>query len=199
MSYALNEVEALAKKAARGAGYTWGLAEEAGKATRFLCANGLDGCAALLGVLDVVDGCPCEPEFTTEWRAKAGMLCPVTLGAALSDRAGTSDGTPVVCSNVIQPTFVLAPAALIARVTGRVVTFVAGAATGTTDGVRVAIVGRMPDFAETVTLSFGGTLIHRLPSTTRARPEAEVWRKLNAFAHRTYAPATEESRRKGAG
>ena len=33
MNLSLNEVDAMAKKAARGAGYSWGLAEEAGKAT----------------------------------------------------------------------------------------------------------------------------------------------------------------------
>ncbi|NND22495.1 MAG: DUF3726 domain-containing protein, partial [Silicimonas sp.] len=42
MSYSLNEVEATAKKAARGAGYPWGLAEEAAKATRWLCAHDID-------------------------------------------------------------------------------------------------------------------------------------------------------------
>ena len=40
MSLSLNEVESTAKKAARGAGYPWGLAEEAAKAT--LEANDID-------------------------------------------------------------------------------------------------------------------------------------------------------------
>ncbi|MEL7259121.1 MAG: DUF3726 domain-containing protein, partial [Pseudomonadota bacterium] len=43
MSWSLNEVESLARKAARGAGYSWGLAEEAGKATRWTCAAGWPG------------------------------------------------------------------------------------------------------------------------------------------------------------
>ena len=34
MTWSLNEIESLAKKAARGAGLDWGLAEEAGKTTR---------------------------------------------------------------------------------------------------------------------------------------------------------------------
>ena len=51
MSYSLNEMEATAKRAARGAGYSWGLAEEASKATRWLCTQGLDGAAELAHVL----------------------------------------------------------------------------------------------------------------------------------------------------
>ena len=31
MSWSLGEIEGLAKKATRGAGYSWGLAEEAGR------------------------------------------------------------------------------------------------------------------------------------------------------------------------
>ena len=31
MNWSLNELDAMARKAARGAGYSWGLAEEAGR------------------------------------------------------------------------------------------------------------------------------------------------------------------------
>ena len=72
MSFALNEVEATAKKATRGAGYPWGLAEEAAKATRWLCAQGLDGVAILAGALT---------------RDGERYVCPITEGARLSDQA----------------------------------------------------------------------------------------------------------------
>ena len=36
MHASLNEIESLCKKAARGAGMSWGLAEEAGKAAKWL-------------------------------------------------------------------------------------------------------------------------------------------------------------------
>lgn len=58
MVLSLNEVQVTAKKAARGAGYPWGIAEEAGQAARWLCSHGLDGCAALAGVLARFDGIP---------------------------------------------------------------------------------------------------------------------------------------------
>ena len=34
MSFSLNEIEAMGRRAARGAGLHWGIAEEAGKAVR---------------------------------------------------------------------------------------------------------------------------------------------------------------------
>ena len=61
MTLSLNEVQAQAFKAARGAGYAWGLAEEAGKATRWLCGHGLDGVALLVELLEAApdpDQCP---------------------------------------------------------------------------------------------------------------------------------------------
>ena len=51
MSYSLNEFEALALKAARGAGLPWGLAEEAGKAVRILSSFGFDAGPVLLEAL----------------------------------------------------------------------------------------------------------------------------------------------------
>ncbi|KMW60818.1 hypothetical protein AIOL_000983 [Candidatus Rhodobacter oscarellae] len=62
----LGELQALAAKAARGAGLSWGLAEEAGWAVRWLEARGLAGAAALAGVLP--EGAP-----------------QIALGAALAD------------------------------------------------------------------------------------------------------------------
>ena len=56
MSFALIEVEATAKKAARGAGHSWGMAEEAARAARWLCAHGIDGVAGLARALARVDG-----------------------------------------------------------------------------------------------------------------------------------------------
>ena len=47
MDYSLNEYEALAFKAARGAGLAWGIAEEAGKAVRTLSSLGLESASIL--------------------------------------------------------------------------------------------------------------------------------------------------------
>ena len=56
MSFSLNETEALCRKAARGAGYGWGLSEEAGKAVRWMVRFGLPGPALLARHLSRIDG-----------------------------------------------------------------------------------------------------------------------------------------------
>ena len=51
MALSQNEIESLCIKAARGAGYSWGLAEQAGFAAGWLAARGLDATAPLLALL----------------------------------------------------------------------------------------------------------------------------------------------------
>ena len=62
MHASLNEIESLCKKAARGAGLSWGLAEEAGKAARWLSAHGLDGPGVLARSCDRMTAVP-----TSNW------------------------------------------------------------------------------------------------------------------------------------
>jgi len=50
----LSEIDALARKAARGAGYSWGIAEEVGKSARWLSAYGFKGPEVLSEHLHVV-------------------------------------------------------------------------------------------------------------------------------------------------
>jgi hypothetical protein len=86
----LNEVEAYGRRAARGAGMSWGLAEEAGKAARWLSARGLPGVELLLRLLTANDGrpyaCMAPAIDGGRWESPDGELCPVCCGAALSDR-----------------------------------------------------------------------------------------------------------------
>jgi hypothetical protein len=56
MTFSLNEVEAMGKRAARGAGLDWGIAEEAGKAARWLTARGLPGPELLAELLTRNEG-----------------------------------------------------------------------------------------------------------------------------------------------
>ncbi len=87
MTFSLNEVEVTSKKATRGAGYSWGLAEEAGKATRWLCAHELNGCGALVALLTKTDGMAImqvTPDtHQTIWQAKGGFLCAVITTALI--------------------------------------------------------------------------------------------------------------------
>lgn len=203
MTLSLNEVEATARKAARGAGYAWGLAEDAGKATRWLCARDVDGCRALAALLSRVDGeaCAAGPPVLTGaiWTARAGSLCPITTGAALSDRAATLGKGDIRLGPTAHPILLAPFAALAAEQIGQPVTLDWGESVLATDGNALSQTRPAPDTASHVTVRLGGRLGPLNPRRHRADPAPEIWRTLERFAHRTYAPATEASRQKGAG
>jgi len=184
MSYALNEVEAMAKRATRGAGYEWGLAEEAAKATRWLCAQGLDGANILAGVLG---------------SGERDSTCPLSAGAGLSDRATLLSATPSTLNGVTNTAMLLPFAALAARQTGAAVIVTCGDARAVTDGNRLSLTGSFPIGVSDVEVHTGGALEKPTPPATRANPDPDAWEVLGRLAHRTYAPATEESRMLGAG
>ena len=202
MSYALNEVEATAKRAARGAGYDWGLAEEASKATRWLCAQGLDGAAVLAGLLEA--GFAAElsahvpQNLDGDWQGRA-PLCPLATGAALSDCAARLKQAPQKMGPVARPAMILPFAAMAARQLGACVTVEGEEFQAITDGTALQIEGVLPDATASLTVRAEGSLSVSGPLHTRAEPEEAAWAALNRFAHKTYAPATEESRLLGAG
>jgi uncharacterized protein DUF3726 len=198
MSFSLNEIETNAKKAARGAGFSWGLAEEAGKATRWLCAQGLDGCASLAALLQ-------EPLHATPhigpgiWSAP-GPLCPLATGAALSDFAARLADGPIRIVAVAQPQLLLPFAAGAARHLKTVVKLNCDTLTARTDGdgLEMARIPSPPGTSD-VLISLDGAMTGALPKQTRASPDPAIWAVLTGFAGRTYAPASDASRRLGAG
>ena len=68
MSWSLVETRAMATKATRGAGYSWGLAEEAGFAVHWLQLNGAPGVEALARLLEWVEkpGNRCSPVWSAD-------------------------------------------------------------------------------------------------------------------------------------
>ena len=209
MTFSLNEIEAMGKRAARGAGLPWGLAEEAGKAARWLAARGFPGPEQLAEILTLNDGksyddlAPVSDDG--EWRARLDRLCPLVCGAVLCDRAAEiASGREYELGPVSRP-LLLAPylAAAAAQ---------AGCAIELSwDGAEIVLT---PDGLSTDTspdaLTVRGTdhvrcrradgAVAASPADPGARTvDAETWARLNAFALRTFAPATEASRLAGAG
>ena len=202
MTLSLNEVEVLTKKAARGAGYPWGLAEEAGKATRWLHQFGLDGCAALAGLLGDVDGSDLmdwAPVTGAHWSAGGGTLCPIATGAALSDRAGDLAGSDLQFGPTAHPLLLAPFAAWSAKAADHTVSLKWQDCTVVTDGEAVSISGTPNAARGEVTVATGAPLGTLLARSSRAAPTPEAVAKLTEIAGRTYAPATEESRMRGAG
>lgn len=187
MSYALIEVEAMAKKAARGAGQSWGMAEEAAKAASWLCAQNLDGVAALARALG----------------SDAGQGDALAAAVAISDTAGAWPPEGMRLEVAFVPALLLPFAAYAARQVAQPVTLSWKGGSAVTDGHRLSLENLQPqDLLQSlgpVAIRLGGTLGGPQQHQTRAEPDAEDWQQLADLAQRTYAPASEESRLKGAG
>ena len=209
MSWSLNEVEGLARKAARGSGLSWGLADEAGKATRWLMAANLPGADMLAGLLHQNDGkdygALCPASTTDTWAATDGPLCPLITGAVICDHAATlADGKDITLGQTSFPMMLLPFAAGAAQLTGRSIRIAwadTEAAVGPDDAlaftnVTGALAEVVPDVRITATDAHAPAVSK--PVLRCDIPEATA-KTLGALAHRTYAPDTPESRLAGAG
>jgi len=201
-----NEVAALCMKAARGAGMSWGLAEEAGYAAAWLVQRGFDGPRYLKEHLAHAQGrdwAHHRPTVTPDaWQAPSGKaLCPVTLGAALCDHAdlpgGPLSGDTIRIDTVDHPALLLPFLATIA-VSGDSLTDIAWE-----DGA--VCIGGEPSALAPAIAAFEG---RRMPLSLTARPgkvqavpDADTPRiaaatiaALNDLAMLTTVPASDASR-----
>ena len=95
----LSEISSLTYRAARGAGYEWGEAEEAAFASVWLSPA-------------------CAPSPSRGRWAAVGQLCPLRTGIAVADFAALQEGPsaqPVQCLAVVQPLLVVPFAARAAN------------------------------------------------------------------------------------
>ncbi len=208
MSFSLNEIASMGKRAARGAGYSWGLAEEAGKAARWLAAHDLPGPELLAELLIRNDGRAYEDLAPTigdgHWKAGADLLCPIITGAALCDRASEiSSGGKFELAAVAMPLLLAPFGAGVAELTGTPVrlSWADMELTLTAEGIAIkgspAASARRADNVRCEAMDKAGPV--QAGKTEGRTVDAETWTRLAAFAHRTYAPATEASRLAGAG
>lgn len=209
MIFSLNEIEAETRKAVRGAGLPWGLAEEGGKAVRWLAGQGIDATAALADILDRHAagglGVGILRDGDGRWISPQGILCPLTLGAAVCDHAWLlAEGRTLAAGEVARPILLLPFAARAARLSGKPLAFVAGRQQVNFDrnGAPAGALN-FADIAEaaSVTCETYRSDIHGLQREGLERPDLDrpSWEKIEAFAFRTYVPASEHSRRHGAG
>jgi hypothetical protein len=200
MSLSMTETESLAKTAARGAGLSWGMAEEAAKATRWLCARGVDACDPLVALLfrhDEEGHAQTGPDRSGDrWQGAEGWLCPIATGAYLSDLAGETP-LPLGLKRVALPIFLLPFAAQLARDIGSPVSLIWDGGKAATDGEAIALT--CPPPMSDVALMKGGTIAAPSVRHTRAESDQMILISLGIYAARTRAPATEASRLAGAG
>ena len=209
MTWSLNELEAEAKKAIRGAGLSWGLSEDGAKAIRWLAAHGVDPLPALDDVLGRHDRKAIATELrlteTGRWQAGA-QICPIVLGATLCDDAYRLPARAFVAGPVAQPVLLIPFAARAARFLKRALRLDFNGAqfvlteTGDPIGVLSAVITEdLPEVRCEI-------VAERLPlapakpaSTGGVVADPQFWTRLSAYVHRTYVPASERSRREGAG
>lgn len=188
MSWSLNEVEALARKAARGAGYSWGEAEEAGAAVRWLEARALPGVASLAALLRRRDD------------SALSETCPLQFGMSICDSGGSQMGQP--SRNLLAPVLFLPFLSWTAQRSGNPVTLRAGswrAMLAPDGGASLTSLSDIPDRAQVRCQHGGSALPFDLAPAMRAMCRMQDIEALGGFAARTYAPATEASRLSGAG
>ena len=200
MSWSLGETAALALKAARGAGMSWGLAEETAASVVWLHSRGLPGISALCSYLGQYLGqhlgqaaAPQSPEGG----------CPIMTGCALID--GMMD-VPETSSQTLDLGHVHAPLLLlpfVARLESGHYWLRAPGLPGTVDIAK-------GDGWQSHCLRGSGSCTVSLGDRPQVDPALEMITRvdgrftccvdrLDAYAHRTYAPATGQSRMSGAG
>ena len=202
-----NEIEQLCFKAARGAGMSWGLAEEAGFAAAWMARRGLDGPSALMEQLRDAMGrpwaeiCPVVAQGAFE-AGNSGGLCPIALGSALCDHARLPEAalheTILHVGPVNHPVLLLGFLSELARIGRHAVqlTWIRGKVVLTTDD---RIFGDTDQLArETLLEAELSRYADTLDETPSARQplyvSAETLSGLNSLALRTTVPASETSR-----
>lgn len=190
MNVSFGELAALARGAARGAGLDWGLAEEAGFAALWLEQRGLPGAAVLAEALTA------PGDERSALRLGPGAV--EASSAFLTDEAVTGPLllAPFValCAARTGPARLSWPGAAFWLTPDRV-RFAASDAALRTAGPTPARVER----AAAATDFEGGVDPVEAALRDRARPAAADWARLQAFAGKSYAPATAQSRAAGAG
>jgi hypothetical protein len=208
----LNEIQAYGQRAARGAGMSWGLAQEAGKATRWLAERGLPGVELLVGLLTANDKrsyASMAPVMADgHWRAGDGELCPVCSGAALCDRIDLLIRGEQIRMSALAYPLLLAPFldqssrsdASTYELCWQKARVLVCADSVTLEGESQSAF--LVDFAGEVTVSISDCP-EALPThqfrVAGVKTSTAAWRAMDALAKRTYVPASEESRALGAG
>jgi hypothetical protein len=202
MRRSLNEIELMARKAAVGAGWAGGLAEDAGRAAAWLCSHGYDGVQAAHASINA------GPQELSVEHTQTGVV----FQQAQAARAGPSvldlmaDGGVMdhaILRNVDVPIMVLGLAGVLSAQYGTAVglEFANGTqAHMAPEGHQISgeIVCASCD-VKVRRITWSGTNLKPTDAASGYDVNEDIWAKLGDFAANTYVPATEESRWRGAG
>ncbi|WP_164548679.1 DUF3726 domain-containing protein [Mesorhizobium sp. M7D.F.Ca.US.005.01.1.1] len=186
-----NEVETLSAKAARGAGFSWGLAEDIGRAARALAADGQDWGSAMLSLVENARSFE-APDLirAARWYEGKGEgegganiaagkpLCPAKTAALLLDHPPPADAMPLTILDVGLPVWL---DAMLRR-----------------SAMRLAHVPALSVSRADVVIEHRSGIGQPRAGSRRA-VEQQTLVALNSFAAKTYVPESERSRVRGAG
>lgn len=208
MNLSFSEYRALVAKAFRGAGYSWGLTEEASFAAVRLAEFGLPAGEMVVRLLQQVDSIPTADLMpTSDWQSTGDALCPVCVGAFLADEGGCADLTlgptcePVFIAPLLMQTLEVEAADSAGTgpgaVLGYLISWDGGEVQVTSSAL--ALTGELQPIPASVTITRQQLDLPDVAAYLRADLDDDVLVTLERFAHRVYAPATEASRNAGAG
>lgn len=194
----LGEFGAIVAKAFRGAGYSWGLAEDASFAARRLAAHGLPSGSMASSLLSAVDGHPTTALMpTAEWTSTGDVLCPICVATSIIDLGGLDSLT---LDSVVEPLFV-APilGASLARGADRGYSLAWPGGGAAVSSASISVHGEAPSGPVKLVIARSDSTAVTSEIRNRIVVGNETLAHLEAFAHRVYAPATDASRESGAG
>lgn len=191
MSWSLGEIRYLSIKATRGVGYAWGFCEEAGYCVYWLQTTGLPGAAALAQFLNHLTTTGSHPHDLAE-------TCPIQRGTLFSD---LRQDPPPTISGLRQPLLMVPFIANSHRAVEGFFTFARLQCAVSRDGANINAAGRecLVDVADARWKSAKVRTIEAKRFSRVPDSEGDAISQLESLAMRTYAPATEASRLKGAG
>jgi hypothetical protein len=204
----LVEIEGYFRKVARAIDLPWGLAEEAGKASRWLAAFNLPGPESMLRHLQNIEGKDYEQykpiigadAISELWQATGQTLCPIITGAAIADRVKLLlDGHTISLGAVAYPVLLAATIGQASRCHNMIITTSWAGVKLSCYGSGIRIEGNRDDLwldnidAVSCQQTFGTSPEH-MPSTLAYAIDSDVWQLVDELAFRTYAPATAQSR-----
>lgn len=202
MICSLNEVDATLRKAAVGAGLMVGLADAVAAAGVWLCAQELDGVGAVLEAVLNPDPV-CQPRTKTPGDGSTLTFSGTSVGRCGPSVFEVLEGTGierVVVDTPDAPLLLVGFAGVAAQTAGG--SFMLNDCTGNSVHVAArAWSGSAPLTGATQLEASRSTWV---PAAERSLPNgvvvnADAWASALSLAQRTYVPATDESRRRGAG
>ena len=193
----LNELEMSARKAASALGWPFGLAEEFGRAVVWSAVHLPEAIPRLLDLAELGYGpADCTRTGRTATFGNSGAASAV----ASFDLLAAGDCGRVVFRSACRPTGLLGFGGSASDAFGTAFTVECGGARATVGGDFCRLTGSLDqscDVSIEVAAHSAGSRL-RLPKEGVAI-EASVWRRLETLAARFLVPATEMSRRTGAG